>query len=242
MPDSVANFQTVDAQGNVGADFAGHLSASAIDLDLPLNGAVVQDQNRIQWKRVTDGVARGGLYATQLYGDDDSMMDLYMQSPDGTHRTEFVGHPADSGGMNSRAEVSADGWLAMLIDAAGGSDYLRGSGLQVLNHTSGAGGWTTAVPTPGGGAGFVAKSYKALIINWATAYTVSGGTPIIQVYFSSTYKGDMQLPAASPVNVRVILTPLAFVADTAPGVTYYVWFRLVAGNSGNDLGGTIIIQ
>lgn len=241
MPDSVANFQTVDAQGNVGADFAGHLSASAIDLDLPLNGAVVQDQNRIQWKRVTDGVARGGLYATQLYGNDDSMIDLYMQSPDGTHRTEFVGHPADSGGINSRAEVSADNQLLTLIDARGASDALRGKGLQAFAYSAQ---WATGLwPGVGTGAYFTAISDKALVMNWATCYTTTGGTPRMEVYLNGVYMGAMVLYAATAVNVRLMLTPLNFVVGTTPGVDYYIWFRLVAGNSSvDDRGGSVVIQ
>jgi hypothetical protein len=243
MPDSVANILTLDPSGAVGADFAGHVSAAGIDLDLPLDGAVVQDANRIQWKRVTDGVARGGLYFTQLFGNTDTLGSLYAQSPNGAHHAEVMPHAADSGGVNNRVDVQADTWQRTLIDAAGGSDYLRAEGFNVVDGLAGPWGST---PPPNGtsGVSFPVRSSRGLILCWCTSYNMTNAGMNVAVYMDGTNVGAMTMNLAAPSGVHTLLTPFIGVWGTVtPGSTGYVWFRQTLGQSDSgDRGGFVIIQ
>jgi hypothetical protein len=248
MPDSVATTQTFDRAGNIGADYPGHVHARAFDLDLPVNGQVIADENRIQWKRVFDGIGRGGLYATQQPGDTQTLLTHYAQSPNGVHSSQLTTYADNANLRSTQVEAKADNQYVTLIDGDGASDTLRGAGLQSFTFTP-SGGWSTALwpgagvgPT-GGGPYFDAISRRALVLCWATAYTVSGGTPIVEVYVNGNYVGDMRSNAGNAVNVRLMLSPCNFALPVVPGTRYYVWFRIVAANSQDgDIGGITVIQ
>lgn len=242
MPDSVNNVLSLAPDGSVSADFSGRIGAGGLDLDLAVGGVVPpQNSNRIQWKRVLDGAARAGLLATQLSGNTDTITDLYAQSPaNASHQADVIAHAADSVLANTRVDVKADAQQRTLLDSAGNSDYLRGDGFTSLpsNSTWSTGLWGGA----GNGSPFTAISDKALLINYATCYSSIGGSPRIEVYVSGVYKGTMGLNSVTPQNARFLLAPLHFVMATVVGTTYWVWFRIIAGDTSNDLGGTIVIQ
>jgi hypothetical protein len=242
MPDSVGNVLTLNSKGDISAEFTGHVDAAGLDLPLPVGGLVPQDENRIQWKRVLDGVARGGIYATQLAGDTAAITDLYALSPlTGTHHADVIAHADDAGGANNRVDVQADTQQRTLLAANGDSDYLRYEGFTVTNLN---GPWGGGAP-PSGTAGqpFPIRATRGLIICWCTAYTAAGGMRV-GVYLNGFGAGEMIMNSGAPVNVHTMLTPMVGLWGPAtPGGTGYVWFQITAGASDSgDRGGIVVIQ
>lgn len=113
--------QQIDAQGNVSYDFAGHVHAQGIDLDVGL-ASTPPDTNRIRW--LDSGTDKGGLLcyqlkpgqapppytaATKLYLDNAGNSIEVYRSGSGVHEIK----------------ANADGYSALILDSNGRSDFLR---------------------------------------------------------------------------------------------------------------------
>jgi hypothetical protein len=94
MPDQMSDtFVTVDAAGNIGADFTGHIHATGLDLDAALGN--VQNLNEIRWLRTSDGAVVASISGNILG----------TQGGAGADYSGFINVLADAVGALTSAEV-----------------------------------------------------------------------------------------------------------------------------------------
>jgi hypothetical protein len=209
-PDQIApNYLTQDPQGNVGADFSGHVHARGLDLDaadpaLP----TPPDADRLRWLVPSDGSVAATLFAVGDPGGSTALRALEV----GAGASIPASKPAKinflaDGSPGGVAEVTVAAFLAqvLLLDDQGQSDFLKLAARSDLKMNAGgaAATWND-----------VANAYSdPLVVNHGL-----GRTPGWVAAFSG-FNLNGPTDFASFVNA----TPIA-VSSTQ--VTFEVWARL----------------
>jgi hypothetical protein len=132
------NYVTQDAAGRVGANFAGHIQASGIDLPAGTS-ATPPDDSRVRWIRQADGVVVAQLYGYSS-GGFNGLIETAVADPGGsagvsigaTRNAADGGFPAglvvNAGPGDTAMSVTAQaspGLTRLLIDAARKSEFLQ---------------------------------------------------------------------------------------------------------------------
>jgi hypothetical protein len=136
---SVSGGTTVDAQGNVTYDFAGHVKAFGVDLPAGDN-ATPPDDRKLRWLRNSDGAVVAIEYGYSAGGVFNELIETVFADPGGGSAAALSAarNAADGGGSAGIAANAGPGAGAMsvtaqalpgltrvVIDSAGKSDYVQ---------------------------------------------------------------------------------------------------------------------
>lgn len=126
---------TLTADGAVGADFAGHVSAAGIDLPLGVGGInPSENDSRVRWIRESDEHVGAEVYAARNAGLMQTFAQLVADGPAGDLAKARL--TAQTDGPNARVEVEATtlsqavyalagAELRTLLDETGQSSFLQ---------------------------------------------------------------------------------------------------------------------
>jgi hypothetical protein len=129
VPDSVSPTDlTVDAQGRVGIDLSGHLTAAGVDLDAATTGTPPADE-QIRWLRQSDGELVGSLVA--ITGALGVKGDLLVQAFDPDDITQVARLAVAQAGTQSVTLASSDG--APVVSGSRGGNAALASLLTALS-------------------------------------------------------------------------------------------------------------
>lgn len=132
MPRSTANYLTTDANGGVGAEFAGHIKATGVEL--PADESLISPvppTSAVEWKRTSDGAR-----IAVVYGLTETPVGSQRQRTAILAATDFAGAGANFGHfprlMASVTDVPAsavqavtNGQARVLVDHNGKSSFLQ---------------------------------------------------------------------------------------------------------------------
>lgn len=176
MPDSVPNYLSVDANGNVGANFSGKIHAQGLNLDTA-SSRITQDVDSIRWINTGNGYVPVSIQAWEDALNDQLVVDVEAQTADRTADIFLVaGNPSGVGGAGAGADLhissgsnlfptasllaEAGAFQARILNSNGGSDFVQFSNIQnfAANGPTPIG-WTVNVKSPTvvlivGGSGF----------------------------------------------------------------------------------------
>lgn len=131
MPRSVPNYLTTDANGNVGADFTGRITAQGLDL-LASTNTVLPDDRTVRFERESDGtaIAHIGAYEGSGAAADSDMLalrgngglDIRGGSASDYARLQIYQDPASAIAALVASTVSHS---RLILSQTGASDFLR---------------------------------------------------------------------------------------------------------------------
>jgi hypothetical protein len=125
VPDSVSPTDlTVDAQGRVGIDLSGHLTAAGVDLDAATTGTPPADE-QIRWLRQSDGELVGSLVA--ITGALGVKGDLLVQAFDPDDITQVARLQVLVQNSGRRLAVAQAGTQSVTLASSDGAPVVSGS-------------------------------------------------------------------------------------------------------------------
>lgn len=155
MPESVPNYLTVDADGNVGANFSGRLTAAGIDFNAhpaPEIGLLDSDEI-VQWVRESNGaqVARIGAYEGDGFPAETDILQIRGMGGVEINANEEARLQIyqDPGSAISAHVASAGNFDRIILSSNGSSGFLKLANTQNLAMAIGtrtvavAAGWGT---------------------------------------------------------------------------------------------------
>lgn len=221
------NYLTVNADGSVGADFSGHVSAQGLDLPAGTS-STPPSQDRVRWLRGSDGSVVADVTAYEVANQATLRLGAYQDSPD-TAAAVMVQTPdllvslIDSP-FEQQLELSAGG-IALILDALTPAGVNPGSivlgnhlGQMTLLDNNGASSFLQLVGASNWRVCFgVVSAAGALLTGSNVQSIVHGGVGSYTITFANALAAGTPIVLATPQTTSGLALETAAVASTGFG-------------------------